>query len=429
MNRVLILVVTGLGSLCSGGWADSVRVERDPRIASDDAFPLRDTATYLAGEITLVEHVNRIGVLRLDRDGTINKYHWDLPHEFRLLPYGAVSYRGAPAELKDIPIGTHLHGSFYLGPEGWYEVEPPVSGYVAGKMTRPDMRSVVSAFSRVLTLEDDFSFYQRQGAGWKIVEVAEDRSQIVVERLTREDGHPDDAEGDAIGMTGRQVFRLDSGCRVWRGASVATTDDLAVEQVIQVNLGWVGLLGPQGQDALCREIWIDAESRRVASDVQRGIHRAHQRRRGIAAKVIETESIPGEGARGWVTVEVHAGIDPELVEEVAAASSVAVWAVEPTLRGYDNDSKPGSRLEVSRIGNPEPGSAGVRIRMHFFEMIEGFRPGRTVRIAPGDWPVLPRPREEKLWQKDIRIFSVGPRPVADRDGPPASEPRVGEEEE
>ena len=35
-----------------------------------------------------------------------------------MLPYGSVRYRGGAATLRDIPIGTHLHGWFYLPPEG-----------------------------------------------------------------------------------------------------------------------------------------------------------------------------------------------------------------------------------------------------------------------------------------------------------------------
>ena len=31
-----------------------------------------------------------------------------------MLPYGSIYYHGAPAALQDIPLGTHLHGLFYL---------------------------------------------------------------------------------------------------------------------------------------------------------------------------------------------------------------------------------------------------------------------------------------------------------------------------
>lgn len=390
----------------------------DARVARDDQFPDASAAKYIAGEIILVEHVNRIGILRPERDGTINKYFWDLPHEFRMLPYGAIFLHGAPAELKDLPLGIHVHGQFYLGPEGEYEVKPPVSGYVAGNMAKPDMRAVTSPYSRVLRLEDDFSFYQRQGTGWKIVELAEDLTSVTMERVRLTDGsifEGGDADG---GLAGRQVFRLDRGCRIWKEAAIGKLEDLAPGQVVQVNLGWVSLLGSEKQDGLCREIWIDEASREAAMEQQRQIHIAHQKRRGVAALVVKTESMPGEGARGHMTVELAAGLDPELVEEVKTASSVAVWAVEPTLRGYDNDSKPASQLEVTEIESPPGGSSGVRIRMHLYEMLEGFRKGRAVRIAPGHWPTLARPLEERLWQKDTRIFSVGPKPVADRDGPP-----------
>lgn len=388
----------------------------DPRIALDSQFPSPDTATYFAGEITLVEHVNRIGVLRLDRDGTINKYHWDLPHHFQMLPYGAIYCRGAPAELKDIPVGTHLHGLFYLGPEGDFQVDPPESGYTAGKKARPDMRSVVSQYSRVLKLEDDFSFYQRQGAGWKIESISQDPRQIVVERVRLKDGKPDSSKGDAIGMTGKQVLRIDDGTKVWKGKSIASTEDLSAGQVVQLNLTWVSLLGSYKQDGICLDIWIDEESRTVATNQQLGDHLAYQKLRGIPATILSTESMPGEGARGWATVHLHAGIAPELLEAIATAPRVMVQAAEPTLRTYDRgDFMNASKLEVTRLDNPPPGSSGIQIRMHLYEMIEGFREGRTVRIGLDEWNIPDRPREEKLWQKDERIFSVGPKPVADRE--------------
>lgn len=384
--------------------------DEDSRIALDEVFPEREAATYFAGEITLVEHVNRIGVLRLDRDGTINKYFWDLPHEFRMLPYGSIFLHGAPSELKNVPVGTHLHGLFYLGPEGEFEVKPPVSGYEAGLQVRPDMRSVETQFSRVLQLEDDFSFYQRQGLGWKIESISEEPSQIVVERVKLADGKPD---GDT-----KLTLRIDEGTRVWKNAGYSSIADLGEGQVVQINMGWMTLLGSDHQDGICREIWIDEASLEAATTQQRGVHIAHQKRRGIPAKIIKTQSMPGEGARGHMTLQLHAGIDSELYDEISEANSVLVQAAEPTLRTYDNDGKPASQLEVTKLANPPAGSSGIQIRMHLYEMLEGFRPGRTVRISLSEWNKPERPREERLWQKDIRIFSVGPKPVADRDGPP-----------
>jgi len=392
---------------------------KDPRVALDSAFPDPDSATYFAGEITLVEHVNRKGILRLDRDGTLNKYHWDLPHHFQMLPCGAIWFHGAPAELKDLPIGTHLHGKFYLGPEGEFEVKPPVSGYQAGKMARPDLRSVVSAFNRVLLFEDDFSFYQRQGVGWKITSIDESARQIVVESVRLADGAPDNAEGDDVGMTGEQIFRIDEGTRIWKGNGFGNLTDLAEGQIVQLNLGWVSLFGSRKQDGLCRDIWIDEASRTAATERQRGIHLAHQKRRGVGAHVIKTEHTPGKGAEGYTAIELFAGIDSALIEEIATAKSIFVRAAEPSLRTYDrNDLKHGHDLEVTRIENPPPGSSGVRIRFYIYEMFEGLRTGRTVRVGLREWEIPETPREEKLWPNDLRIFEVGPKHITGRDGPP-----------
>ena len=49
-------------------------------------------------------------------------------HHFAMLPYGMIRYRGAPAELRDIPIGTVLYGRFYLPPDPKTSAVPNVKG-------------------------------------------------------------------------------------------------------------------------------------------------------------------------------------------------------------------------------------------------------------------------------------------------------------
>ena len=96
-----------------------------------DQFPKPNAHKYLAGELTMVDHVNRMGILRPDRSDDHNKYHWDLPHHFTMLPYGSLRFRGAPASLRDIPLGTHVHGRLYLGPRGGYRVPLRKTNYDA----------------------------------------------------------------------------------------------------------------------------------------------------------------------------------------------------------------------------------------------------------------------------------------------------------
>lgn len=42
------------------------------------------------------------------------------------------------------------------------------------------------------------------------------------------------------------------------------------------------------------------------------------------------------------------------------------------------------------------GSSGIQVRLETDLIIEGIRPGRVVRIRPGNWPLVEPPREEYL---------------------------------
>ena len=96
--------------------------EKNKSIAYPDQFPSLKHAKFLGGEITMIDHVNRMGILRPDRSDEHNKYHWDLPHHFEMLPYGLIYRHGTPATIRDIELGTHMHGIFFLGKQGMYKV-------------------------------------------------------------------------------------------------------------------------------------------------------------------------------------------------------------------------------------------------------------------------------------------------------------------
>lgn len=392
----------------------------DARIALDSSFPAALAGKRFAGELILVEHVNRRGILRLDRDGTINKYYWDLPHHFQLLPYAEIAYHGASAELSDLPLGTHLHGVFYLGPEGDFKVVPPESQYFASRMAAPDLRSVVSQYSRVLRFEDDFSYHQRRGEGWKLAAFGPDRSTVTIERVRLADASAVTDADD--GVKNMQTLRLDRGARIWKGREIAALEELAVGQIVQLNLTLATLLGATQQDGLVREVWIDEPSRQVAARQQRQFHIAEMKRRGLPGVILKTESLPGEGARGYVTFAFPAGVESELIDLFKAKTTAMVWAAEPSLRGWDGVGW-GTVDTVTRIKAPPPGHSGIEIRMHLYEMLEGFRRGRTILLGLRDWNAPPRPREVELWPNDTRIFHVGPKPVADRDSAPQASAR------
>lgn len=411
-----LLLIAALAGLSSA--AD----KPDPRIALDSVFPEARAGKPFSGELILVEHVTRRGILRLDRDGTINKYFWDLPHHFQMLPYAAIHYHGAPADFADLPLGTHLHGVFYLGPEGDFQVKPPETGYDASKMANPDLRSIVSQYSKVLTFEDDFSYHQNRGEGWKITAFGPEKTNITVERVTLSNGSA--VKDSTDGIKPVQALRIDLGTRVWKGREFAALEDLAIGQIVQLNVTWATLYGATKEEGLCRDIWIDALSRESAAKQQRQIYIAQQQRMGMPALILKTEAIPGEGASGYATIALAAGIDPELIDAIKPKSGLDMWPVDPDLRHWGSYASGGVQ-EVTRIENPPAGHSGVQLRVRIYEMLEGFRGGRTLRIILRDPKNKPRPsedypREFSLYPNDTRIFHVAPKFVTDRDPAPMS---------
>ncbi len=72
-------------------------------------------------------------------------------------------------------------------------------------------------------------------------------------------------------------------------------------------------------------------------------------------------------------------------------------AAEDTLRTWwpDHDGMDGKITAVEKSEEPPPlGSSGIQIQFQMPLVLEGFRPGRTVRIRPHSWPNVKPPVEE-----------------------------------
>ncbi|MEA3213148.1 MAG: hypothetical protein QOE70_6205 [Chthoniobacter sp.] len=77
-------------------------------------FPALKKAHSYRGELVFVDHANRRGSLRVQGTGVFRRND---PHPFAMLPYGMVRYHGAPADLRDVPLGTVLHVQAFLPPD------------------------------------------------------------------------------------------------------------------------------------------------------------------------------------------------------------------------------------------------------------------------------------------------------------------------
>lgn len=328
--------------------------------AKPGEFPAPGAARAISGELIGVEHVTRSGTLRVDRNDSQRTDDYDAALPFTLLPYAKTMLHGSYAELRDVPIGTHLHGLFLVQ-------DAPA------KNQKP-------VFNRVLQLEDDFSAFTRLKKSWRVDAVEIDKGKLTVTGIV-EDGAADPKP---------TILQIGAATRVWKGKGYGELKDLAAGQKILANLTVCTLKGP----GRCTDLWIDDESRAVARARQLEVHRLWQREHGLGCWI---DSVDNQA--GTVTVTFFDGADPSLFKEFRAKEYVAAAVAEESLRTYDqnNDVRRGPILEV-KTPPAAPGSSGVQITFQPNPLLEGYRPKRYLRIFAGPWRIDDLPREERLYR-------------------------------
>ena len=349
----------------------------------DGQFPPVGSAHAVSGELMRVDHLNRRFAIRVDRNDSQERGIWDLPLDATMLPYGSIWYHGAPAALQGIPLGTHLHGQFYLTdpedktplPDTWY------------KRKTPEWE-----FRRCFRIEDDFTFNSRQKQLWKIESV-----DLATKKLTAS------LNGDKP-----KIFDLLASTQVFQGNSILDIKALQAGQTFLCNLTWVTLYGP----GRITEMWIDEPARALVTAQQLERHRIYIRERGLPGWVTAVEDEPQ-----FVTISFFDNVDPKLFDELKTKDRNAPPPkdgspppVEPrgglacamaSLMTFDpvNDRKTGSVLDVKQIPS-EPGSSGVQLKLKMDMMLEGYRPKRIVRFYPETWKVIALPKEEEFFGRE-----------------------------
>ncbi len=371
----------------------AVPLPAEDHVPQPGQFPPAGTGTYIAGELAFVDPVNRRGGLRLDGDGG-ERYHAGPLHYFAMLPYGMVSFNGAPAELRDIPIGTHVHGYFFVPPVGEEATIPPLP---------KDMERYQLKHNHAVSLEDDFSFYQRRGQSWKVVSLDANKGKINV---------APSGQMAKDGINTPYTFDIDDVTKVWKGRTLVDLADVAPEQVVLFNLGWSP--GWRDKEFKVSEIWLDEDSRKFATDLQRRRHVKYQKQRWLPGWIDSVEDNDFGG--GTVTLTLFGGMDPSLYAELKATQDkgFGVAVAEKSLRTWfhRSDKKIGQVIEWKETAteSPPPGSSGIQIRLKFTELLDGYRPGRAVRVKCHDWLFVTMPSEERVKtieeQKRSAVFSL-----------------------
>ena len=359
-------------------------------------FPLSEQAKAYDGQLIFVDHANRRGSLRVTGGELM---HSTAPQPFALLPYGMVRYHGAPADLRNVPLGTMMHGLFYLPPDPKLSSVPVVT---QPSVTRP-------AENHAILLEDEPSFCLREGKVWKLKEVTIKggaEGMIVAHREPK------------TGVEGKELertMRLDATTRFWRGREQLGLADLIAEgtwpadgkkildgQEVYLGIAWKpdgNWIRRTGNRQHVSDVWLDAKAMQHASRHQTEVHRELVRCRWMPAYVDAVEY--GKFGSATVTATLFGGMDPSLYADFKQGINGQFAASEFNLKhAYGTVTETlvansGPIIDVKKQEKEVPlGSSGIQIKIQVTQIIEGARPGKIIRIRPMNWPDDAVPREE-----------------------------------
>lgn len=367
-------------------------------------FPPLEKAISYRGELVFVDHANRRGSIRVQGAGT---YFRNAPHPFALLPYGEVRHHGAPAELRDIPLGTVLHVRAFLPPDPKTSVVPVLPVNNREKNNGYSGAGTAPAENHVLLLEDEPSHCLREGFVWKLREIEIQNNEGLI-LATREPK----AGGGGKGWDEKLSF--DATTKVWRDRECLRIDEYISEggfpssgkktldgMTVLLGITWKPTPGNIFTRFHISDIWLNDASMERAARLQGEVHKAFIRSRWMPAWVDSVEY--GKFGRATVTATLFGGMDPSLYADFKKGGSAFMNSVENTLKhthgayGPAHMASRGTILDVSRVTKEPPlGSSGIQIRFETDLVIEGLRPTRIVRVRPGSWPQVDIPREEYL---------------------------------
>lgn len=401
MMRFVIAI--GLLLLAAGSYAATSTDE--PFRPEPGKFAPLDKAYTYRGELVFVDHANRRGSIRVQGSGMFFRND---PHPFAMLPYGIVRYHGAPADLSDIPLGVVMHVAGFLPPDPRISAVPvlPVNNKSADANHNRGA-GIAPAENHVLLLEDEPSYCQREHKVWKLKEVnLENQAGMITATCESKQG----GDGKAV----EENMTFDAATRIWRGRECLGISDLIAEgawpssgkkslggQPVLLGIAWK----PTPDGIFTRfhisDIWLDDAATQRAAHAQTEVHKAFIRSRWMGARIDGVEY--GKFGRAVITATLFGGMDPSLYADFKKGDPAMMNPVENTLKhthggyGPGHMASRGSILDVTKTPGETPlGSSGIQIRFETDLIIEGIRPGRTVRVRPGVWPLVNVPREEYI---------------------------------
>ncbi len=320
-------------------------------------FPPHHSDHRVGGELIAADFYHRSGTFRTNSGELV---------DFTLPPFGTVSHQNAEAELRDVPLGTFFLFFLHQDAEG--------------------------KFTRVATMQDEFTMLVGHGLVYRLDAVKPHR--LMVTKLKKADAAKPEA--------GTNELLVDAATRVWKGEQRITLSDLTAGDELVVQLG--GCVAPKGPRR-CTDVWVGAETHQAVTRKQFELHRTFLKQRGLPAWI---DRVDGKN----VTVTLFA-CDRANMQSFLKSEGIdpAHWANEhrflqmvvadQTLRTYNPpvDNQRSKWLEVLPAPTDCYGCSGERWVIEPNLLLEGFRPGRIVRLfVHGGWKVEDMPFGEGIYE-------------------------------
>jgi hypothetical protein len=308
-------------------------------------FPPENAAQRVSGELTRVDAFRRAGELRVDGSGE--------SREFVLLPFGNAAYLGAEADLRELPIGTHVTVLLYADQKG-----------------RP---------TRASNVLDDFSLSVREGPVLKLVHIDVAAGVIEVAR-----------------GSSPSTVSLNEKTRVWKGDKESKAAELLEGDELRVNFGGKTASGTP----LCSEIYAGADAQKAATARQQKKQLAWLKERGLPCWI---DRVDGQALTVTLFSNDRAALRAFLKGENVAPGKRAINAVvaNEELRTYNPpvDHIRSKLLEIRPAPEDAEGSYGERWVIEPSLLLEGYRKGRIIRLFLDGWPIKDMPRGESLYDE------------------------------
>jgi hypothetical protein len=367
-------------------------------------FAPMEKAHIYRGELVFVDHANRRGSIRVEGSGMFFR---NSPHPFAMLPYGMIRRHGAPSDLRDIPLGTVMHVKAFLPPDPRTSPVPVLAVDNKSKDANHNRGTgIFPAENHVLLLEDEPSYCLRSGLVWnlKTLEIESSQGKITGVRSAKE---------QMPSSTPEETMTFDAATRIWRGRELLSVEELVDEGTwpssgkhrleLQALIGISWKPTPNGIFTRFHisDIWLDDIAISRATKSQTAIHKEFIRSRWMPAWIDKVEY--GKFGTATVTATLFGGMDASLYADFKKGASARMNSVTDTLKhnhgayGPSHMACRGPILDVRKVTGAVPlGSSGIQIQLKTDLITEGVRPGRIVRIWPGNWPTPNLPREEYI---------------------------------